>query len=129
MESILVVEDEVPLREAITFKLSREGFKVSQASTGEDAVALLKEEIPDLVWLDIKLPGMSGIDVLKWMRSNPETKNTRVVVVSVSIGTELKDDISQLNVLSLITKSNYSLEDIIIKILDLFAADKASKKS
>lgn len=118
-KTILLVEDESPLREAIKFKLEQKRFRVLEAPTGEEALALLEEQekAPDLVWLDILLPGMSGVDVLNKMREIEKTKHTKVVIVSVSITAEHIKHLEDLGVLECIVKSNFPLQEIIDKVV------------
>lgn len=71
---ILVVEDEESIRRFITLNLSAAGFQVGEASTGEESLAILKTFIPDVVVLDLMLPGMSGLEVCQQLRETvPET--------------------------------------------------------
>jgi CheY-like chemotaxis protein len=112
-KTILLVEDEAPLREAIKFKLEKGGFRVIEARTGEEALMFLKDHIPDLVWLDLLLPGINGVEVLKQIREDPKTKDLKVVVVSVSIASDKIKDISQYYVTECIIKSNFPLAELI----------------
>jgi len=67
-EHILVVDDEEDIRELLRFNLGREGYSVAAAATGEDALRLARQRIPDLVVLDLMLPGMSGLDAARAMK-------------------------------------------------------------
>ena len=67
---VLVVDDEAPLRELIVVTLG-EAFDCEEAADGETALAQLARQPPDLVFLDVMLPGLSGIDVLRKMRADP----------------------------------------------------------
>lgn len=69
MTTVLVVEDEASLREPLAFLLEKEGYTVHTAADGPSAVAAFDREAPDLVLLDLMLPGMSGIDVCRDIRS------------------------------------------------------------
>jgi CheY-like chemotaxis protein len=73
----------------------------------------LKDHIPDLVWLDLLLPGINGVEVLKQIREDPKTKDLKVVVVSVSIASDKIKDISQYYVTECIIKSNFPLAELI----------------
>ena len=68
--SVLVVEDEPSYTEALAKGLSQEGFAISVVATGEEAIRSFAEHRPDLVLLDLVLPGMSGLDVCRWIRSH-----------------------------------------------------------
>jgi two-component system phosphate regulon response regulator PhoB len=84
---VLVVDDEAPLRELIVVTLG-EAFECEEAADGETALMLLAKSPPDLVFLDVMLPGLSGIDVLRQMRADPALRDVAVVVVSAWQGPE-----------------------------------------
>ncbi len=77
---ILVVDDEASIRDSLKMILEYEGYEVMQAATGEEGVKLIEREAPDLVFLDIKMPGMDGLEVLHKLRHLVET--TPIVVIS-----------------------------------------------
>jgi DNA-binding response OmpR family regulator len=112
---ILVIEDEPSLREAIKFKLERHGFIVDDSETGEHGLELLAENKPDLVWLDMLLPGISGLEVLRKIRAIPGLETLKVLVVSVSSGEEKIKEMLRMGALDYIIKSNYSIDEIIAK--------------
>ncbi len=68
-KKVLIVDDEESVVQSITGVLEDEGFRVTPASSGEEAVALFQKEEPDVTLLDIWMPGMDGIEVLKWLKS------------------------------------------------------------
>jgi two-component system, OmpR family, phosphate regulon response regulator PhoB len=84
---VLVVDDEAPLRELIVVTLG-DAFRSEEAADGEAALALLARDPHDLVFLDVMLPGLSGIDVLRRMRADPALRDVPVVVVSAWQGPE-----------------------------------------
>ncbi len=77
---ILVVDDEAAIRDSLKMILEYEGYEVLQAATGDEGVKLVEREAPDLVFLDIKMPGMDGLEVLQKLRHLVDT--TPIVVVS-----------------------------------------------
>ena len=77
---ILVVDDEAAIRDSLKMILEYEGYDVTQAASGEEGVKLIEREAPDLVFLDIKMPGMDGLEVLHKLRHLVET--TPIVVIS-----------------------------------------------
>ena len=79
--SVLVVEDEPPLRELITVTLGVT-FDCREAASGERALEMLREDVPDLVLVDVMLPGKSGIDVVTEMRGDPALRDVPVIVLS-----------------------------------------------
>jgi len=93
---ILVVEDEADLLEAISFALKREGLKPIPAASGEEALEKLHDVQPDLVLLDLMLPGIDGIEVCRRLRSNEKT--ARVPIIMVTAKAEETDAIIGLGV-------------------------------
>jgi len=79
---VLIVEDEGPLAEMLRYNLEAEGFRVSHAESGEEAEILVAEERPDLVLLDWMLPQVSGIELCRRLRTNPETRAIPIVMLT-----------------------------------------------
>lgn len=79
---VLLVEDEPSIAEAIRFLLSRDGWEVAVTADGDTALARVAEVDPDLVILDLMLPGMSGMEVLMALRANPATAAMRVMMLT-----------------------------------------------
>src|SRR2546421_12884463 len=77
---ILVIDDEAPIRDSLKMTLEYEGYEFIAAATGQEGLALAEREAPDLVVLDIKMPGMDGIEVLDRLRAINET--LPVIVIS-----------------------------------------------
>jgi DNA-binding response OmpR family regulator len=77
---ILVVEDDRTLRQALTFNLAREGYEAVTAADGENAMAIARGQRLDLILLDVMLPGMSGVEVLRTLRR--EGVDTPVIILS-----------------------------------------------
>ena len=82
MTKILVVEDEKDIRELISFTLDYGGFKVVAVSNGEDALVKAKEELPDLILLDVRMPRMSGYEVCAELKKHKKTRNIPVAFLS-----------------------------------------------
>ncbi|MFQ5398356.1 MAG: response regulator transcription factor [Anaerolineae bacterium] len=72
-ERILLVDDDALLRRSLAFSLEREGYRVNTAATAEDALACTRQERPDLVLLDIGLPGMDGLQALRYLQQGNHT--------------------------------------------------------
>ncbi|MBN1972482.1 MAG: response regulator transcription factor [Sedimentisphaerales bacterium] len=79
---ILVVDDEEDIRELVELNLSHEGFKVLSCETGEEALEKAGSELPDLIILDLMLPGIDGLEVCKKLKSNLKTENIPVVMLT-----------------------------------------------
>lgn len=80
--SVLVVEDEPAQREVLIYNLEAEGYDVSKAVNGEEALLMVREEMPDLVLLDWMLPNVSGIEICRRLKSRSETRNVPVIMLS-----------------------------------------------
>jgi DNA-binding response OmpR family regulator len=83
-KKILVVEDEVNIRNVISLYLKKEGFKVFETGNGLEALTLTEKEKPDLIILDIMLPGLSGYEIFKKIKSSENTKNIIIVILSAN---------------------------------------------
>ena len=79
---ILLVDDDPDIREFISFNLDKEGFKVETAKNGAEGVELCKKHKPDLVLLDVMMPGMDGIEACELIRATPEIANTLIAFLS-----------------------------------------------
>lgn len=80
--SIFVVEDEEDILELLKFNLSHEGFTIRTASSGEEAVKAIAGRPPDLVLLDLMLPGLNGLDVCRYLKKDPATAAIPIVMVT-----------------------------------------------
>ncbi|MCX7011776.1 MAG: response regulator [Candidatus Sumerlaeota bacterium] len=81
-EKILVVDDEEDILELVRYNLAKEGCQVALAATGEEALAAVVAEPPDLVVLDLMLPGVDGMEVCRRLRSDPRTSNVCIVMLT-----------------------------------------------
>jgi len=81
-KNILVVEDDLDIRELISFNLQNEGHQVFEAKDGEAGIDKAREKLPDLILLDLMLPGMQGLDVCRIIKSGQETKETPIIMVT-----------------------------------------------
>lgn len=79
---VLLVEDDVNLTELLTYNLEREGFDVARAGDGEEALVMAAEEHPDIVILDWMIPHLSGIEVCRRLRRQPETANLPILMLT-----------------------------------------------
>lgn len=81
---ILIVEDDVNSRKLLRDVLGAKGYQTLESETAEEGLRLAFEHHPDLILMDIRLPGMSGIEALKLLRDDPGTRNIPVVAVTAS---------------------------------------------
>ena len=79
---VLLVEDESAQREVLSYNLEAEGFTVVMATSGDEALLMVQEELPDLILLDWMLPNVSGIEVCRRLKARPETRGIPIVMLS-----------------------------------------------
>lgn len=124
LKTILVVEDDKSLSRIIVLKLNAAGYRVLLAGTGEMALEMLQTETPDLIWLDIYLPGMDGFEFLENLRKNPKTKDTKVVIVSVSASSKKLKLAEKFKISDYFVKSNYRIDELVELVTASLAAGK-----
>jgi two-component system, OmpR family, phosphate regulon response regulator PhoB len=83
-ERILIVEDHPTMREAMRLVLEGEGFAIDEAADGRTALETIRRAPPDLVFLDLNIPGTTGADVLSSLKEDPVTAGVRVIVVTAT---------------------------------------------
>jgi two-component system cell cycle response regulator DivK len=95
MSVVLIVEDNEKNMKLARDVLQVKGYTTLEAVTGEDGVRLAKEKLPDLVLMDIQLPGISGIDALKALRSDAQTEKIPVAALTASVTPTDRSQISE----------------------------------
>lgn len=115
----MLVEDDVNLREIYAARLSAEGHEVVTASDGEEALATAVKEKPDLIILDVMMPKISGFDVLDILRSTPETKASKVVMMTALSQQSDRERGERLGADLYLVKSQVTLEDVVNSVTDL----------
>ncbi len=115
-KKILIIEDDKFLRELIVKKLVKEGYEISEAVDGEEGVKKVKEEKPDLVLLDLILPGIDGFEVLSRTKEDPALSQIPVIILS-NLGQ--KEDVERglgLGAVDYLIKAHFTPGEIIEKI-------------
>ncbi len=79
---IVIIEDEPDIVEVISYNLKREGYQVSSAARGDDGINLVRNKAPNLVILDLMLPGVDGLSVCQQLKADPLTKDIPIIIVS-----------------------------------------------
>lgn len=92
MKKILVVDDEPDIRKYLLLRLQKRGYATNSAKCGMEALELLRQDPPDLVLLDIKMPRMSGYDVLREMRSDERLRGIPVIFVTAHADTHIEQE-------------------------------------
>lgn len=112
MSKIMLVEDDNNLREIYEARLLAEGYEIVSAKDGEEALAMAVKEKPDLIISDVMMPKISGFDMLDILRSTPETKNTKVIMMTALSQAEDKTRADKLGADRYLVKSQVTLEDV-----------------
>jgi two-component system, OmpR family, phosphate regulon response regulator PhoB len=80
--AVLIADDDTDIRDLVAFKLEQAGFDVFTADDGPAALSAAQQRVPDLAVLDISMPGMSGLDVCRLLRSDPSTADIRIIMLT-----------------------------------------------
>lgn len=120
---VLLIEDEMEVAELYRLKLSLDGYVVSVAENGQEGLEKALSEKPDLIFLDIKMPGMDGFEVLKHLRTDPTTKNTPIVILSNFDEQEMIEKGLTLGANEYLIKSQYTPADLSAKAKTWFQDD------
>lgn len=122
----MLVEDDNNLREIYEARLLAEGHEIVSAKDGEEALALAVNEKPDLIISDVMMPKISGFDMLDILRSTPETKDTKVIMMTALSQAEDKQRADKLGADRYLVKSQVTLEDVAKVAQDVLAGDNNS---
>lgn len=128
MTKIMLVEDDKSLREIYSIRLTAEGYEVVSAGDGEEALALAVKERPDLVLSDVMMPKISGFDMLDILRSTPETKDTKVIMMTALSSDDQRVRGENLGADKYLVKSQVGIEDVINSVHEVIG-DKATPEA
>ncbi len=113
MAKIMLVEDDKSLREIYSIRLVAEGYNIVSAGDGEEALSLAVQEKPDLIISDVMMPKISGFDMLDILRSTPETKDIKVIMMTALSSDEQRQRSEALGAAKHLVKSQCGIEDVI----------------
>lgn len=116
---ILIVEDDTPLRNALRDKLTREGFVILESKNGEEGLAVALREHPDLILLDIIMPVMDGMTMLKKLRVEDEWGKTVPVIILTNLTSDSNQrvrDVFETEPAYYLVKSDWKIEDLVAKV-------------
>lgn len=121
MQKILVVDDEPDIRKYLSLRLKSRNFEVVTARDGVDALEVAAKERPDLVLLDIKMPRLSGYEVLRHLREDPDLTHVPVIFVTAHADPKLQEQPQDVQADDFILKP-FDMEDMMEKIRRLLPA-------
>ena len=113
MTKIMLVEDDKSLREIYSIRLTAEGYSVVSAGDGEEALAMAVRERPDLIISDVMMPKISGFDMLDIIRSTPETKDMKVIMMTALSSEDQRHRGENLGADMYLVKSQVGIEDVV----------------
>lgn len=111
---ILIIEDDIPLAEMYRARLEMENYKVSCAKDGEEGLRKAEKERPDLIILDIMLPGIYGETVLEKLKEGTKTKDIPIIILTALSFNKIKDLTPKVE--DFMIKSEVSLEEAVLRV-------------
>jgi CheY-like chemotaxis protein len=122
----MLVEDDKSLREIYGVRLLAEGYDITSAGDGEEALAMAVKERPDLILSDVMMPKISGFDMLDILRSTPETKDIKVIMMTALSSDDQRDRGEKLGADRYLVKSQVGIEDVVRTVHELLADTPAA---
>ena len=116
---VLLIEDDVRVRELYELVLKMDEYQVITAETGEDGLEKARTEQPDLIFLDIRLPGMNGLEVLEILRQDEQTSAIPVVILSNLDDEKTVSKGVSLGALEYVVKSRITPQDLSKRVKDI----------
>lgn len=116
MSRIAIIEDDPVINQMYRMKFESEGFDVRVADNGQDGVSTVEEFRPDLILLDMQMPGMNGDEALKHIRKLKTAKDTPVIVLTNLGEEEAPKDLRQLGILSYIVKADLTPSQVVERV-------------
>ncbi len=124
-QKIYIVEDEPDIRDTLKYNFSNEGFKVFTSPDGEEALSNIKKVLPDVLILDLMLPGVSGLDVCKSIRADDDIKDMSIIMLTAK-GEEIDRVIGfELGADDYVTKP-FSVRELILRVKVLLKKQRES---
>jgi len=115
-KSVLIVEDEGAMQRALKNKLENAGYTVVTADDGAEALEQMRSTIPNLVLLDLIMPKLDGISVLREAKNDEQIKNIPVIILTNLSSGDKVAEAMQLGTFDFLVKANYSLDDVLTKV-------------
>ena len=115
-KSVLIVEDEGAMQRALKNKLENAGYSVMTAADGTEALEQMRSGKPDLVLLDLIMPKLDGISVLREVKADEALKAIPVIILTNLSSGDKVAEAMQLGTFDFLVKANYSLDDVLVKV-------------
>ena len=116
MTKVVVADDDRMLRKAAETSLRRQGYSVTTASDGEEALQLIRSERPDIIVLDLIIPKIQGFDVLQTLKQDALTSSIPVIVLSSLAQEQDKQEALNLGAVAYFNKSTFSLSELVNQV-------------
>ena len=113
--SVLVAEDDASIVEALQFLMESAGFNLHIARDGNEALAYLKNHVPDLILLDVMMPGCDGFEVATTVRNDPRCKDVRILMLTAKTRPIDEQKAKEIGVDAFVTKP-FSTRDVVAKV-------------
>ena len=117
-KKILIIDDEKDLLEMLTFRLKAQGFEVFSALDGPSGIEKAKSDKPDLILLDIMMPGLDGYAVAKILKADKTTSGIPIIVFTAAVTPDLSQKVCEIHAIDCITKP-FEPQVLLAKIAEL----------
>ena len=124
---VTVVEDELPIQRMYKTKLELAGFTVSVAGNGYDGLRIIKQEMPDIVLLDLRMPGMPGDEMLARLREKEWGANMRVIILTNVSRDEAPPRLRYLGVSRYVVKAHYTPAQVVSLVHDVLGTPHSKR--
>ena len=121
---ILIIDDIAALSQMYVIYLNSKGFETAHASDGASGIAMVKDFRPNAVLLDVMMPGMNGVEVLRQFRNNPETKDLPVILLTAIGDPSVEKEAIELGASAYLEKSETDLAGLLTKLQTVLAPAK-----
>ncbi|OSQ46901.1 response regulator [Thalassospira alkalitolerans] len=120
---VLIAEDEETIVESLSFLMEKEGYEVSVATDGQTAIAMIARDLPDMVLLDVMMPGCDGFEVVRAVRDNPQTRPIPIMMLTAKTREVDRRKGLELGVDDFVTKP-FSTRDVVSRVKAMLAGER-----
>ncbi len=116
--NILIADDELRLRKVVAMFLRKSGHEVTEVSSGEQTLESIKTKVPDVIILDVVMPGLDGLETCRRIKSDPAYKDIPVLLLTANISAEERAEGMKAGAIAYVTKP-FSPKDLLEKITEI----------